>query len=117
MVDEKLVPKLRFDYDDEWKIKKLMDVSIINPNHLSFWKSWLIQQHEKFCILHMEMKIIMNKIKTILICLIIITTCIFCIGLVAINGQKTTVELSKICSIEVDGDYNLTNIGNGISQL
>jgi len=36
MTDEKLVPKLRFDYDDEWKIKKLMDVSIINPNHLSF---------------------------------------------------------------------------------
>lgn len=65
----------------------------------------------------MEMKIIMNKIKTILICLIIIATCTFCIGLVAINGQKTTVELSKTCSIEVDGDYNLTNIGNGISQL
>ena len=31
MADEKLVPKLRFNYGDEWKIKKLMDVSIINP--------------------------------------------------------------------------------------
>ena len=32
MVDEKLVPKLRFSgFDDKWKIKKLSDVSIINP--------------------------------------------------------------------------------------
>ena len=60
----------------------------------------------------------MNKIKTILICLIIIfVTCAFCTGLFLMNEQTTTIKLSETCTIGVRGTVDLNNIGNGISQL
>lgn len=48
----------------------------------------------------------MNNIKTILICLIaIVATCAFCIGLIAMNEQSTTIKLSETCSIDIVGGY------------
>lgn len=59
----------------------------------------------------------MNKIKTILICLIaIVMTCAFCIGLIAMSEQTTTVKLSETCSINITGEYD-TVFENGMNQI
>lgn len=59
----------------------------------------------------------MNNVKTILICLIIIVaTCAFCIGLIAMNEQVTTVKLTDTCSIDVIGEYKST-FENGMNQI
>lgn len=59
----------------------------------------------------------MNTIKTILICLIaIMATCAFCIGLIAMNEQVTTVKLSETCSIDIAGEYD-TVFENGMNQI
>lgn len=59
----------------------------------------------------------MNKIKTILICLIIIfATCAICTGLIMMNEQTTTVKLSETCSINITGEYD-TVFENGMNQI
>ncbi len=59
----------------------------------------------------------MNRIKVILICLIaIVATCAFCIGLIAMNEQVTTVKLSETCSIDIIGKYD-TVFENGMNQI
>lgn len=59
----------------------------------------------------------MNKIKTILICLIIIlATCAICTGLFLMNEQTTTVKLSETCSINITGEYD-TVFENGMNQI
>lgn len=59
----------------------------------------------------------MNKIKTILICLIIIlATCAICTGLIMMNEKTTTVKLSETCSISITGEYD-TVFENGMNQI
>lgn len=59
----------------------------------------------------------MNKIKTILICLIIIfATCAICTGLFLMNEKTTTVKLTETCSINITGEYN-TVFENGMNQI
>lgn len=59
----------------------------------------------------------MNKIKTILICLIIIlATCAICTGLFLMNEKTTTVKLSETCSINITGEYD-TVFENGMNQI
>lgn len=59
----------------------------------------------------------MNRIKVILICLIaIMATCAFCIGLIAMNEQVTTVKLTETCSIDITGGYD-TVFENGMNQI
>ena len=59
----------------------------------------------------------MNRIKTILICLIIIfATCAICTGLFLMNEKTTTVKLSETCSINITGEYD-TVFENGMNQI
>ena len=59
----------------------------------------------------------MNKIKTILICLIIIfATCAICTGLIMMNEKTTTLKLSETCSINITGEYD-TVFENGMNQI
>ena len=59
----------------------------------------------------------MNKIKVIIICLIaIVATCAFCIGLIAMSEQTTTVKLSETCSIDVKGEFETVH-ENGLNQI
>ena len=59
----------------------------------------------------------MNRIKTILICLIIIfVTSAICTGLILMNEKTTTLKLSETCSINITGEYN-TVFENGMNQI
>lgn len=43
-------------------------------------------------------------------------TCAFCIGLIAMSEQTTTVKLSETCSIDVKGEFE-TVYENGLNQI